>query len=257
MITSDATQVLAAVLRAFDATVILYMMAVNAFHALLLILSTPQLLRHWRIADDVNLRLLRAADVIPPLSILVPAYNEEARIVESVLSFLTLEYPRHEVIVVNDGSTDATMQKLIEAYDLVEVPAAYPTSIPTSAVNAVYRSRIHGKLTCLDKRNGGGKGDALNAGLNAARYPYVLAVDADTLIEGDALLRLARPFLLGQGVAAVGATVRVANGSIIEHGRVMEAHVDRRWLPGVQTVEYLRAFLFGRLGWNPLGGGLT
>lgn len=231
------------------------MLALNSFYALLLILSIPQLRRHWRIADDVNLRILRAADVIPPISVIVPTYNEQNSVVQGILSFLSLEYPRHEVVMVNDGSTDETMQRLIDAYALVEVPAAYPHAVPTKAVRKVYRSSIHAKLVCIDKENGG-KGDALNAGLNAARYPYVLAVDADTFIERDALLRLARPFLLGEGVAAVGATIRVSNGSSIEHGRVVEAHVDRRWLPGIQTVEYLRAFLFGRLGWNPLGGGL-
>ncbi len=231
------------------------MLVLNSFYALLLILSVPQLRRHWRIADDVNLRLLRAEDVIPPLSVLVPTFNEESSIVASVLSFLSLEYPRHEVVVVNDGSTDSTMQRLIAAYSLVEVPAAYPDVVPTAEVLTFYRSTVHAKLVCIDKVNGG-KGDALNAALNAARYPYVLAVDADTFIERDALLRLVRPFLLGQSVAAIGATIRIVNGSIVEHGRVDQPKVDTRWIPGIQTVEYLRAFLFGRLGWNPLGGGL-
>ncbi len=244
-----------AALRAATALIVLFMLALNSFYALLLILSIPELLRHWRIADDVNLRLLRAADVIPPLSVLVPTYNEESSIVASALSFLSLEYPRHEVVLVNDGSTDGTMQRLIDAYALVEVPAAYPAVVRTAAVNAYYRSTVHAKLVCVDKVNGG-KGDALNAALNAARYPYVVAVDADTFIERDALLRIARPFLLGERVAGVGATIRVSNGSTVEHGRVADAHVDRRWLPGIQTVEYLRAFLFGRLGWNRLGGGL-
>jgi cellulose synthase/poly-beta-1,6-N-acetylglucosamine synthase-like glycosyltransferase len=108
----------------------------------------------------------------------------------------------------------------------------------------------------IDKENGGGKADALNAALNAARFPYVLAVDADTLIEPDALLRLARPFLLGKPVAAVGGTIRVANACTIVHGRVVEARVDKRLLPAIQVLEYLRSFLFGRLGWNRLGGNL-
>ena len=127
--------------------------------------------------------------------------------------------------------------------------------VETKEVYAYYRSRVHSKLACVNKASGG-KGDALNAALNAARFPYVLAVDADTLVERDALLRLARPFLLGEAVAAVGGTIRVANGSRVEQGRVTEARVDSRWLPGIQTVEYLRAFLFGRLGWNRLGGSL-
>jgi cellulose synthase/poly-beta-1,6-N-acetylglucosamine synthase-like glycosyltransferase len=253
---ATAYDVTITVIHVVESVVIVFMLALNSFYALLLILSIPQLLRHWRIADDVNLRSLRAANVIPPLSVLVPAYNEENTIVASVVSFLSLEYPQHEVVVVNDGSTDSTLQRLIEAYDLVEVPAAYPNVLATKPVHAFYRSRVHTKLVCVDKVNGKGKGDALNAALNAARYPYVLAVDADTLIERDALIRLARPFLLGQRVAGVGATVRVSNGSTIEHGRVVEAHVDSRLLPGIQAVEYLRSFLFGRLGWNALGGGL-
>ncbi len=238
-----------------DHGMIAYFLVLNSFYAILLILAIPEIMEHWRISDDDNLALLRGAEIVPPISVLVPAFNERATIVPSVLSFLTLEYPNHEVVVVNDGSTDDTMESLIAAYELYEAPAAYPDVVPTAAVRGYYRSRVYSKLTCIDKDNGG-KGDSLNAGVNAARFPYVLAVDADTLVERDALLRLARPFLLGEPVAAVGATVRVANGSTVVHGIVTEARVDSRWLPGIQTVEYLRAFLFGRLGWNRLGGSL-
>lgn len=243
-------------LHALENVIVVFMVTLNSFYALQLLLAIPELLQHWRIADDENLRLLRGAEVFPPLSVLVPAYNEENTIAASVLSFLSLEYPRHEVIVVNDGSTDGTLQRLIDQYQLEQVPAAYPVVVPTMPVHGYYRSRVHAKLACVDKVNGRGKGDAVNAALNAARYPFVLVVDADTFIERDALLRLARPFLLGQDVAGVGATIRIANGSIVEHGRVVEARVDSRWIPGIQTIEYLRAFLFGRLGWNRLGGGL-
>jgi cellulose synthase/poly-beta-1,6-N-acetylglucosamine synthase-like glycosyltransferase len=159
------------------------------------------------------------------------------------------------VVVVNDGSRDATLARLVEAFDLYPVPPAFMVSVPTAHVRGYYRSRRHAKLLVVDKENGG-KADALNAALNAARHPYVLAVDADTLIEPDALLRLARPFLLGVPVAAVGGTVRVSNACVIRHGRVVEARIDRRLLPGVQVVEYLRAYLMGRLGWNRLGGNL-
>lgn len=238
-----------------DNGVIAYFLLLNSFYALLLLLAIPELMEHWRISDDENLHLLRGTDVVPPISVLVPAFNERPTIVASVLSFLTLEYPNHEVVVVNDGSTDGTMEALIAAYELYEAPAAYPSVVPTARVRAYYRSRVYSKLTCLDKENGG-KGDSLNAAVNAARFSYVLAVDADTLVERDALLRLARPFLLGEPVAAVGATVRVVNGSTVVHGIVTSPRVDSRWLPGIQTVEYLRAFLFGRLGWNRLGGSL-
>ncbi len=253
--TPETASIATTLVRFVEATIIFYMLVLNSFYALAVILSIPELIKNWRIGDDENLRLLRTADVIPPVSVLVPAFNEDATIVGSVLSFLSLEYPRHEVVVVNDGSTDGTMQALIEAYELYEVPQAYKSIVPTAHVRAYYRSRVHTALACIDKDNGG-KGDSLNAALNAARFPYVLAVDADTLIERDALLRLARPFLLGERVAAVGGTIRVSNGSTVEHGRVVQPRVDTRWLPGIQTVEYLRSFLFGRLGWNRLGGTL-
>jgi cellulose synthase/poly-beta-1,6-N-acetylglucosamine synthase-like glycosyltransferase len=175
----------------------------------------------------------------------------------SIEAILAQDYPAEklEVVVVNDGSTDATMARLIQAYELFPVPAAFMVTVSTQHVRTYYRSRKHSKLLVIDKENGG-KADALNAALNAAHYPYVLAVDADTLIEPDALLRLARPFVLGTRIAAVGGTIRVANSFTTQHGRVTEARVDRRWIPGIQVVEYLRAFLFGRLGWNRIGGNL-
>lgn len=232
-----------------------YLLFINTSYALLLLLSIPELWRHWRLAADEHLQRLLASDALPPLSLLVPAHNEEVSIAASVLSFLTLEYPSLEVIVVNDGSGDGTMRELMRAFDLYEVPPAFPVTIGTKPVRGYYRSRLHSRLLVIDKENGG-KADALNAALNASRHPFVVAVDADTLIEPDALIRLARPFLLGSNVAAVGGTIRVANDCTVEYGRVTEARVDRRMIPGCQVVEYLRAFLFGRLGWNRLGGNL-
>ncbi len=239
-----------------EAIVLFYFLVINSFYALLLILSIPELWMHWHLAEDEHVQRILGADALPPLSILVPAYNEEVTIGASVLSFLTLEYPRHEVVLVNDGSKDRTMERLAEEYDLYEVPPAFPVAVQTKPVKAYYRSRRFSRLLVVDKTNGG-KADALNAAMNAARYPYVIAVDADTLVEPDALVRLARPFLLGESVAAVGGTIRVVNGSTVELGRVTDARVSTDWIAGIQTIEYLRAFLFGRLGWNRLGGNLV
>lgn len=236
--------------------VLVYFLAINSFYALLLVLSIPELWEHWHYAEDEHIQRILGVDALPPLSVLVPAHNEEVTIGASVLSFLTLEYPRHEVVLVNDGSRDATLQRLIDTYDLYPVPSCFPVTVPTRPVRAYYRSRRFSRLLVLDKENGG-KADALNAAMNAARYPYVIAVDADTLVEPDALVRLARPFMLGANVAAVGGTIRVVNGSTVALGRVTDARVDRHWLTGIQTIEYLRAFLFGRLGWNRLGGNLV
>ena len=246
---------LGTVVRWSETAALTYMLFLSTSYAFLLLMSIPELWKHWRLSADEHLRRLLASEALPALTLLVPAHNEEVTIASSVLSFLTLEYPHLEVVVVNDGSKDRTMAVMMREFDLYEVPPAFPVRVSTQAVRAYYRSRRHARLLVLDKVNGG-KADALNAAMNASRHPFVVAVDADTLIEPDALIRLARPFLLGANVAAVGGTVRVANNCIVELGRVVEARVDNRWIVGCQTVEYLRAFLFGRLGWNWLGGNL-
>ena len=235
--------------------ILVYFLALNSFYALLLVLSIPEIWEQTRLAEDEDFQRLMQSDALPPITILVPAYNEQKTIEASVTAILALHYRNYEVVVVNDGSKDGTLEALRHAFDLYEIPRTYPETIPTKPLRALYRSRARTKLVVIDKENGG-KADSLNAAINASRFPLVIAVDADTLIEPDALLRLTRPFLLGRRVAAVGGTVRVANGCVVKHGQVMDARVPRRLLPGIQVVEYLRAFLFGRLGWNRLGGNL-
>ncbi|HWC74952.1 MAG TPA: glycosyltransferase [Gemmatimonadales bacterium] len=246
---------LAAVIGTTDVTILVYFLVLNSFYALLLILSIPEIWEQTRLAEDEDFQRLMQSDALPPITILVPAYNESATIETSVTAILTLEYRNYEVVVVNDGSKDDTMDRLRNAFDLYEIPRVYPETIPTKPLRALYRSRTRSRLLVLDKENGG-KADSLNAAINASRFPLVIAIDADTLIEPDALLRLTRPFLLGREIAAVGGTVRVANSCIVKDGRVIDARVPTRLVPGIQVVEYLRAFLFGRLGWNRLGGNL-
>jgi len=246
---------LGGVIAGTDLAILIYFLALNSFYAVLLLLSIPEIWEQTRLAEDDDFQRLMQSDALPPITMLVPAYNESATIEASVTAMLTLEYRSYEVVVVNDGSKDDTMEQLRHAFDLYEVPRIYPETIPTKPLRGVYRSRTRSRLLVLDKENGG-KADSLNAAINASRFPLVIAVDADTLIESDALLRLTRPFLLGRQIAAVGGTVRVANNCTVEHGRVTDARVPHRLLPGIQVVEYLRAFLFGRLGWNRLGGNL-
>lgn len=238
-----------------DWALLFYFVGLNAFYAMLLIFSVPEIWEQTRLAEDDNFLRLMGSDALPPVAILVPAFNESVSIVGSVTALLALRYRTYEVVVINDGSTDRTLDALREAFDLYETPPAMPVVLHTATVRAYYRSRTQARLLVLDKENRG-KADALNAGINAARWPYVIAVDADTLIEPDALLRMMRPFMLGGRVAAAGGTVRVANGCRVEKFRVVEPRVPTAFLPGVQVVEYLRAFLFGRLGWNRLGGNL-
>jgi cellulose synthase/poly-beta-1,6-N-acetylglucosamine synthase-like glycosyltransferase len=214
----------------------------------------------WRsVSHYLRTRRYAAADesfaspLTPPVSVLLPAYDEAAGIVESVRSLLALRYPEHEVVVVNDGSRDGTLDALREAFDLVPLRKALRTTVATQPVAAAYLSRRDGRLLVLDKANGG-KADALNAGLNAARYPYVCAVDADAMLEPDALLHVAKPMLDDPDlVAATGGIVRIANGCRVEHGQVTEVRLPRSRLATLQVVEYFRAFLVGRVGWSQIG----
>lgn len=193
-----------------------------------------------------------ASPLTPGVSVLLPAYNEETGIVESVRSLLALRYPRHEVIVVNDGSNDATLARLREAFDLVPVRRAMRGEIASQPLRAVYLSRHNRSLCVIDKENGG-KADALNAGIDAAHYPYVCAIDADCVIEEYALLRVAKAILEDPDlVMATGGIVRIANGCRIDHGRVLEVGLPKSRLATVQVVEYFRAFLVGRVGWSSL-----
>ena len=181
----------------------------------------------------------------------VPAYNEEATIAASVRSMLQLEYPEFEVIVVNDGSRDGTLAALVREFELVPHPEAYWRRLPVKPVRGIYRSTRFPNLRVIDKENGG-KADALNAGINASRYPLICNVDADSILERNSLRRVVAPFLSERDVIAAGGTVRVANGSTVRAGFLEEIALPRALLPLLQILEYLRAFLFGRLGWASL-----
>ena len=235
--------------------VLCYFLLVNGFNTLLLACATVNLRMHLVAAAAQRRNLLLSSPVLPRISVLAPAYREQDTLVASVTALLTLSYPALEVIVVNDGSPDLTMERLTEGFDLEQVPMAFRLQVDTKPVRSVWRSRQDPHLLVVDKENGG-KADALNAGLNLASGDLVCAIDADTLIEPDALLRMVRPFLSYDGCIAVGGTIRVANGSSVRDGRVQTVRTPRNWLAGIQSIEYLRAFLLGRLGWNSLGGNL-
>jgi cellulose synthase/poly-beta-1,6-N-acetylglucosamine synthase-like glycosyltransferase len=187
----------------------------------------------------------------PPVSILVPAYNEEATIATSVRSMLQLDYPEFEVIVVNDGSRDGTLEALRSAFALLPFPEAYWRRLEVKPVRGIYRSAKHPNLRVIDKENGG-KADALNAGINASRFPLFCGVDADSILERASLRRVVGPFLEDPAVIASGGTVRIANGCTVRDGFLESVALPSAPLPLLQIVEYLRAFLFGRMGWSPL-----
>jgi cellulose synthase/poly-beta-1,6-N-acetylglucosamine synthase-like glycosyltransferase len=189
----------------------------------------------------------------PPVSILVPAYNEEDSIAASIRSMLQLSYAEFEIIVVNDGSTDNTLQVLEREFALLPFPEAYRRQIATREVRQVYRSTRYPNVRVIDKVNGG-KADSLNAGINVSRYPLFCGVDADSILQRDSLSKVTEPFLRDPTVVAAGGTVRVANGCQVSGGFLTKVGLPTNVLALFQVVEYLRAFLFGRLGWSAMNG---
>lgn len=202
-----------------------------------------------RSLSNVALKDLLERDVFRPVSILVPAFNEEGSIVASVGSFLSLHYPQFEVIIISDGATDGTLERLTEAYALVEDTTLRRRVIETQPVRAAFRSLRHPNLIVIDKENGG-KADALNAALNIATYPLVAAVDADSLLDSEAVLRATRLFAEDETLIAVGGTVRSLNGAVIKNGHIEENRMPNLWIERFQVIEYARAFFAGRGGWS-------
>ena len=191
------------------------------------------------------------AGLEPAITILVPAFNEEATIVAAVRSMLQLTYSEYEIIVINDGSRDHTLDVLVKEFSLTAFPESFRGQIATQPIRALYRSTRYPNLRVIDKDNGG-KADSLNAGINSARHPLFCGVDADSVLERDSLQRVVKPFLRHPEMVASGGTVRVANGCEVKDGYLLRVGLPRNPWALLQVVEYLRAFLFGRLGWSQL-----
>jgi len=239
-------------LRIFDTgidhLILAYFLLLNTFYFLFNLLSLAGILRYRRLVTFVRFGEIFRMPIVKPVSVIVPAFNEAQGIIDSVRSLLSLRYPVFEVIVVNDGSTDATMDRLVEAFDLAPSKFVFRKSLPTQPLRGIYRSSLHPKLVVVDKINGK-KADALNAGLNISRYPLFCAVDADSVLEKDALLKVVRPFLEDpERTIGAGGIIRLSNGCEVRNGQVVRVGLPRNWIARFQILEYLRAFLGGRMG---------
>jgi cellulose synthase/poly-beta-1,6-N-acetylglucosamine synthase-like glycosyltransferase len=224
----------------------------NALFSLQLYCGFRELRKRRPRYGDERLWWLMTSHATVPISLIVPAHNEESTIVDSIRSILSLHYPQFEVVVVNDGSRDGTLAALIEAFELFPVDRYYDSSVPHKPIRGLYGSHRHANLLLIDKEQGG-KADALNAGINLSRSPVFCAVDADSVLESDALLRAVQPFVEDPvNTVAVGGTIRITNGCEVRSGRILKIALPRQILPLLQIVEYLRAFLIGRLGWSNL-----
>jgi len=228
---------------------IVYVGTINAINFVLMVLGYFALQRHSSALGVSEMRGMFKSSLLPSVSILAPAYNESATIRLSVRAMLNLNYPNHEVIVINDGSKDDTLRILIEEFRLYKSSRRITGRLPTQPVRGVYESRDPIRLVVVDKVNGG-KADSLNAGLNVARGDLAAAVDSDSLLEADSLLEVVRPFLTDPEMVAVGGLIRVVNGCTVEDGRVTRVGLSKSWLVRFQTIEYLRAFLGGRVAFS-------
>lgn len=227
-----------------------YYLASNLAYLAMLIIALKTSAMHQHRLESHRLSWFKDTPMTPPITIIAPAHDEEASIRVSIRNLLALDYPELEIIVVNDGSRDRTLEELCDEFRLRRVRAVYVPVTKCAPVRGLYRSDVHSNLLVVDKKAAGSKSDAINAGLNAATSPYVCVVDADSVLERDALLRIMVPILEDpKRVVAVGGIVRVLNGSELVNGQLRRARLPRKSIEAIQVIEYLRAFLIGREAW--------
>ena len=238
-----------AAVRVLEVVIIGYFVLYNTINLFLLIVAWIQVRFFLRLKAIGSLESLYHSSSTPAVTIVVPAYNEQETIVESIRALMNLYYPRYEIVIVNDGSSDDTLKELTAAFSFRRRKLGYESLVPTSPIRDSYEAETTGdvtRLVLLDKENGG-KADALNAGLNAALAPFVCCIDADSILGRNSLLEVMQPIVEDpEGIAACGGQVGVANGCTIENGRVVDVQLPRNWLARFQVVEYMRSFTAGR-----------
>lgn len=227
--------------------IIAYMVSVIIFYLIMMAVAYQTLARRKRLDHDWLEDEFKMNMFTKPVSILVPAYNEELGIIESLHSLITLKYPETEIIVIDDGSKDNTAALVIKSFDMVESRRSINSDIQTEEILGIYQSQLHPKVFLIRKNNGG-KADALNAGINFSRYPYFCSIDGDSILDNNSLLRVMRPIIESDGkVAVAGGNVRIANGNDIHFGAMVQKQLGNHPLVLMQIIEYLRAFMLGRI----------
>ncbi|RHW40173.1 glycosyltransferase family 2 protein [Lysinibacillus yapensis] len=231
----------------FGGIIFFYLIVVMAIYGSMLVFALLKIRKEYTLDKALLDEAHIDAFYSKPVSIIVPAYNEEVGVIDSVRSLLSLRYPEFEIIIVNDGSTDGTKQIVIDQFKMKPVDRFTSDEIKTKKVLQVYQSKIHPQCILIDKENGG-KADALNVGINHSKYPYFCSIDGDSILEETSLLRVMKPIILSDGeVIAVGGNVRIANGIQMQLGSVLGMNLSKNYLVLMQVIEYLRAFLMGRI----------
>jgi cellulose synthase/poly-beta-1,6-N-acetylglucosamine synthase-like glycosyltransferase/phosphoglycerol transferase MdoB-like AlkP superfamily enzyme len=237
--------------------VFLYSVVLLLTYILIALYSIGETRKYIHKNSFTDYRILASSSHTPTVTILAPAYNEGKTIVENVKSLLSIYYTNLEVIIINDGSKDDCLEKLINAYDLEKKDFFVNEQIATKEIRGIYKSRnsIYHKLIVVDKVNGG-KADALNVGINVSSNKLLVCIDVDCVLEQDALLKMVKPFMeeTNKRVIATGGVVRIANSCVIEDGRLIKVKLAEDYLPRIQILEYIRAFILGRMAWSRLNG---
>ncbi len=249
----ELTAVVGDILKYVDIFFIIYLIIYSTFLFVSVVIGSVTLYKRRR-QDHLRNTLLNKYYV--PISIIVPAHNEEVTVVETVRSLLTLEYNLYEIIVVDDGSKDNTTGVLLDAFDLKRIRRPIQRKVPCNADEAVYESVGHKVRITLVRKKNGGKADALNMGINVAQYPYFICMDADSVLQYDSLQKISSPVLTDENVVAVGGAVRPCNGMSIKNGRVDKYRLPRNVLACMQVLEYDRSFLASRILFDSFNGSL-
>ncbi|REL37948.1 glycosyltransferase family 2 protein [Rhodohalobacter sp. SW132] len=232
-------------------SIIAYFFSINTVYLLLVVSSLIYVRKQMLLSNVIKPSGLFQSNLYKTISILVPAYNEAENIVESIESLLRLEYPEYDIIVINDGSSDNTLGVLISHFDLQKTDLYYQQTISHQQVSGIYQSPDIPSLIVIDKENGG-KADALNTGINVSENDLICAIDADSILEQDVLKKLIQTFITQKNTIAAGGIIRVINGCKIRNREIEAIHVPDTFWGRLQSVEYIRAFLFGRVGWDYL-----
>jgi len=230
-----------------------YFVFINIAYILMLLIAFQAIKKYSHHVQSLEMKNLFLSPFAKPVSLLVPAYNEQSSIVESIKSILQLQYPGYEIILINDGSSDNTLEQLLNSFDLVKTKNVYRPQLPCQNIKGIYESSTYSNLTVVDKVNGG-KADALNAGINISKYPLICSLDADSVLEPDVLVKIVRPFTEDHTTVAAGGSIRIANGCEIFNGRVNKIGLPKSLLGKFQIMEYLRAFLAGRMAFSLING---
>ena len=240
----------------FEKTVYIYGLGLLVIYACLALLSFYSVRRFLRKESYTDYKVIVGSELAPGVSVIAPAFNEGLTIISNVRSLLTFDYPKYEVIIINDGSTDDTLEKVIKEFSLVKIDFAFDIKIASKPIRGIYKSTddAYAKLVIVDKENGKSKADATNAGINIASFPYFLCTDVDCILHEQTLQKLIRPIMEEENarVIATGATLRMANSCEIDKGVIIKVKAPRPLLARFQELEYIRSFVLGKMGWSQI-----